>query len=149
MVTVYEPYFEGDYEWAMPVDNTGQIHDLRDRKRGDPWQPLWMYLVHSDAPEMGGAPLRDAGMPYHGRSVLVLKKRAREVLGPLLATDAEILPCECDEADEMALAHPWGIVDALDVEHSRVRRFTSGRIMQVDSYAFWEEKVAGLGASEC
>jgi hypothetical protein len=107
MVTVYQPYFESGYEWVMPVDKTRQILDLRYRKRGDPWQPPWMFLIHSQAPEAGGAPREGADMPSHARSVVMMKKHARRVLEPLLAADAEVLTCECDEADELSLAHPW------------------------------------------
>ena len=54
----------------------------------------------------GGAPREDADMPWHARSVVIMKKHARRVLEPLLAADAEVLTCECDEADELSLAHP-------------------------------------------
>jgi hypothetical protein len=66
------------------------------------------------------------------------------VLEPLLAADTEVLTCECDEADELSLAQPWRVVDALDVENSSVWRFTDGMINRVDRYVFWEEMVAGL-----
>jgi hypothetical protein len=144
MVTVYRPYFESGYEWTMPVDNSRPILDLRYRQRGAPWHPLWMYLLHFEEPEDGGAPLRDADMPWHGSSVLVLKRHARKVLEPWLAADAEILACECDGADELSLAHPWRVVDALDVENSHVRRFTDGRVMGVTKFSFCEEMVTGL-----
>ena len=144
MVTVYQPYFESGYEWVMPVDKTRQILDLRYRRRGDRWPPLRMYLIHSQAPEAGGASREDAEMPWHARSVVVMKKHAREVLEPLFAADAEILACECDEAEELSLAHPWRVVDALDVENSSVRRFADGMINRVDRYVFWEEMIAGL-----
>ena len=142
MTTVYEPDVEEGYQWAMPVGSTEPIRQLRYRQRGDPWSPLWMYLISTDIKE-GGKPRLVADMPWHGSSVLIVKKRALEVLGPVLGADAEVLPLDCDE-EELWLVNPWRVVDALDEERSTVRRFTDGGVMGVDKLVFWPQRVVGL-----
>ena len=138
---VYKPRFEDGYEWVMPVGSTDPIRRLRSRQPGDPWTPLWVYPLNPA--EDGQAPTK-ADMPWHGSSVLVLKQRAREALGKVLADEAEMLPLYCDEGEELWLVNAWRVVDALDEELSQVERFSSGRIMTVHRYAFREEAVAGL-----
>jgi hypothetical protein len=72
--------------------------------------------------------------------VLIVTRRAREVL----AGDAEVLPLDCDDGEDLWLVNPWRTVDALDVGRSQVRRFSDGGIMNIDRYVFREEAVAGL-----
>lgn len=138
---VYRPRFEDGYEWVMPVGNTDPLRRLPSRRRGDPWTPLWVYPL---SPNEDGPPPGKADMPWHGSSVLVLRRRAREALGKMLTDDAEMLPLYCDGGEDLWLVNPWRAVDALDEELSQVDRFSSGRIMTINRYAFREEVVAGL-----
>ena len=138
---VYKPRFEDGYEWVMPVGSTDPIRRLPSRQPGDPWTPVWVYPL---SPGEDGQPAKKADMPWHGSGVLVLRRPAREVLGKVLADDAEMLSLYCDEGEDLWLVNAWRVVDALDEELSQVERFSSGRIMTVHRYAFREEAVAGL-----
>lgn len=142
MITVYRPYFERGYAWAMTVGDAMQTIELRSRQRGDPWKPVWMYMIMTD-PE--GGPREPADMPWHSAGTMVLKDRARRVLEPVLGEDAEWLPGYDSDGGELWLVHPWRIVDALDEEHSDVERFKdSTKIMRVRKYALRAEALAGL-----
>lgn len=126
MTTVYKPRFEDGYEWVMPLGNTEPIRQLRSRQPGDLWSPLWIFLFSPDE----GQSREKADMPWHGSGVLVLKRRAREVLENALANDAEILPSYCD-GEDLWLVNAWRVVDALDEEQSQIRRFRDGRVMSI------------------
>ena len=141
--TVYEPYVEAGYEWALRVNSRDfeTFRWLPARSPGDPWRPVWMFLLTTDQ-EWG--PRKKADMPWYGTNVLILTWRAREVLADVLAGDAEVLPLDCDDGEDLWLVNPWRTVDALDVDRSQVRRFSDGGIMNIDRYVFQEESVAGL-----
>ena len=142
MVTVYKSYFERGYDWAMPVGSPGQILELKARGCGDPWKPIWMYMLTTDAQ---GNPRQPADMPWHGSGTMVLKDRARRVLEPVLGEDAEWLPGYDSNGEDLWLVHAWRVVDALDEEHSDVERFkSSGRIMRVRRYVLHDEAVKGV-----
>jgi hypothetical protein len=143
VTTVYEPDGEDGYEWALLVDKAdfGTLRRLRARRPGDLWQPVWMDLLTSD---QEWQPRKKADMPWHGSNVLVVTRRARDVLADALAGDAEVLPLDCDDGQDLWLVNPWRTVDALDVGRSEVRRFSDGGIMRVDRYVFREDVVDGL-----
>lgn len=141
MTTVYEPYFEPGYDWAMPAGSVEPILDLKTRRRGDPWKPLWMYMTTTDAQ---GRPRQRADMPWHGHGTLVLTAKARQVLEKALGDDAELLPAYDTQGQDLWLVHAWRVVDALDEERSDVVRFTSGKIMTVRRFALRAGAVAGL-----
>jgi uncharacterized protein DUF1629 len=143
VTAVYEPRVEEGYEWALLVDS-GDYKTLRGlgaRNPGDLWRPPWMFLLTADE---DGRRRKKADMPWHGSNVLVVTRRAREVLAEVLAEDAEVLPLDCDGGENLWLVNPWRTVDALDVGRSEVRRFSDGGIMNIGRYVFREEMVDGL-----
>jgi hypothetical protein len=141
MVTVYRPYFEPGYDWAMPVGDVQSVLDLKSRRRGDPWQPLWMYMITTDAE---GRSRRRADMPWHGSNTMVLKEKARQVLESVLGEDAELLQAYDAEGEDLWLVHAWNVVDALDEEGSEVQHFKSGKIMEVRRWSLRAGAVEGL-----
>lgn len=144
MMTVYRPYFEPGYDWVMPVGGAGSVPDLKSRSRDDPWEPLWMYMITTDAK---GMPTKPADMPWHGSNTMVLKEKALRVLEPVLGEDAELLSAYDAEGEPLWLVHAWRVVDALDEEASEVRRFkSSGRIMDVRR---WSLRAAAVGDLRC
>lgn len=121
------PVFENDFEYFIT-----QINGAR---RRETWSPIPVKLVR-DCPVEGQ--LREADVPWHGSHVLVLKRRAAELLGPFLRDYGELLPLDCADA-QMVVFNPTTILDALDEAGSKVSRFKDGRIMLIDRYAFRSE----------
>lgn len=66
-----------------------------------------------------------------------------EALGPILRQHGELLPLKC-RGTNLSVFHPTVVLDALDEGASTLRRFSSGRIMMIDSYVFRSEVVAGI-----
>lgn len=141
VTTVYKPRFVDGYEWVMPVGSTDPIRQLPARRPGDPWSPMWVYLL---SPSEDNQAAKRADMPWHGSTVLVVRQKAKEVLEKVLANDAEMLPLYCENGEDLWLVNPRRVVDALEEDLSQVERFSSGRIMAVSRYVFREEAVAGL-----
>jgi hypothetical protein len=142
MVTVYKPWVEPGYYWTVPVGSTKPLLELRSRARGEPWEPIWLFMVTTD-PE--GRPRRSADMPWCGSQTMALKEPARRILEPVLGDDAEWLPAYDSDGENLWLVHPWRLVDALDEDHSDLVRFQDGvKIMRVNRYALRGEAVAGM-----
>jgi hypothetical protein len=70
-------------------------------------------------------------------------KRAVEALRDLLEPNGEILPLICEFGDYYAF-NTTTVVDALDEEHSELKRFKDGGIMRILRYEFYPEKLQGL-----
>ena len=104
---------------------------------GGPWSRLRVELVTQDE----GEQFKRAAMPYCGSDGLVLRDEAIERIGPLLAPWGELLPFTCDEA-RLVYFRPAYHIDCLDHERSDIVRFPStGRIMDVQHWAFREERI--------
>jgi len=141
MLSVYRPYFESGYDWVTPVGGAGSVPNLKYRNRGDPWEPLWMFMTTADAE---GMPRRPADMPWHSSGTMVLKEKAR-VLEPVLGKDVELLSAYDAEGEPLWLVHAWRMVDALDESASEVHRFRgSGRIMDVRRWSLRAAAVRDL-----
>lgn len=72
-----------------------------------------------------------------------ISPRARTLLEPLITKQVEFLPFETP----VGLYHGLHVkyVDCLDVDHAEVIRFkSSGRIMEVEKYAFYWERLEGI-----
>lgn len=70
----------------------------------------------------------------------MFSERAVTVLGESLQRNGELLPVVYSRRPYFAF-NVTTVVDALDVEHSRVNRFSSGRVMSIDQFAFKPECV--------
>lgn len=97
------------------------------------------------AKEDDGEVALPSDMPWFRHNVPVLKERALEALGSVLSTDGEFLPLDCDEGQLWAF-NVTTVLDALDLDHSDLIRFSSGRIMKVNSYAFRTDKLRAVSA---
>jgi len=116
---------------------TGIFRRLRGQRMAGQWKPVRMYLLHEEE----GQRFQRSDMPWLGSELLVLTRRAKDVLGDLLAPDCEFLPLECDE-EVLWLVNPVLVAGAFDEQRSEFKRFdSSGRIMKVSRYAFHAEVV--------
>lgn len=81
-----------------------------------------------EAPEVHLVPGETAGhslMPWLNEATLILRDEAIYTIGPVLADFGELLRLRCPDADLVAF-NALNITDAMDVDRSRIKRWTSG-----------------------
>lgn len=102
---------------------------------GDRWRPVQIDEV-DDEPLCGELPPGD--FEFLG-TIPVFSERAVEAIGDILRANGELLPLLFDKGTYWAY-HVTRIIDALDVERSEVKCFsTSQKIMHIVRYAFRPE----------
>lgn len=70
----------------------------------------------------------------------VFSTRAVKALVHCLEGNGELLPIVCD-GEDFFLFNVTRVIDALDETNSEVKRFTSGRIMDVITFSFHQERL--------
>jgi RNA polymerase subunit RPABC4/transcription elongation factor Spt4 len=127
-----------NYRILLAVE--GRVIDHYRRFNGmpleDPSEPLPVVfeLENADTP-VGDFP----GLTSH---IPVFSRRGAEVLGAWLSAAGDLVPLRCRDGDDAYVGlNVTQRVDALDVERSRVKRFRSGRIMQILRHAFVAERL--------
>jgi hypothetical protein len=100
-----------------------------------------MRLITEDE----GQSFMESDFPFLGTHALVMSDRARAVVEPLVERDAEFLSVAC-EGRSLWLLNVCTIVDALDMERSKVELFESGRIMDIEKHVFFAERLQGVDA---
>ena len=136
---IYKPVVAEGFEWAQPIDED----DFRIFRHLGPgvdrstWIPVPFWLVREDE----GQTFAESDFPWLGSDTLILRERAVDLLGDLIAPYGELLPLECDEA-VLAAFNVHRIIDALDERRSTVVRYpSSGRVMAIERHAFAPEIV--------
>jgi hypothetical protein len=72
---------------------------------------------------------------------LIMRAGAVDALSDMLEAGGEILPLATDDGVELWALNVTRVIDALDEEHSILRRFPDGRIMFIAAPAFHEPLV--------
>jgi|WetSurMetagenome_2_1015567.scaffolds.fasta_scaffold214001_2 hypothetical protein len=72
----------------------------------------------------------------------VFNYRAVEALSDLLQGNGTLFPITC-AGENYFIYNVTRVIDALDETNSEIERFDSGRIMDVDRFAFFEERLRG------
>lgn len=132
-VRVYVPLGVESGELAHPINPDGfedVVLHVNGVERASAWRVPKFRLISRDQ----GVNLVPVDMPWLGSHALLLKHRAMDALGPSLSPFGELLPVPC--STKLWLFNPTRVIDALDQDASKVVRFSSGRLMHVDSYAF-------------
>jgi hypothetical protein len=132
---IYRPSYAEHAEWAIPVGDWLPAID-RLKAQGSPardWQPIEVTLLRKE----GGRSYRESDCPWYGSGdFMALRPAAVAVFEPFLDGCAELLPLRCADA-ELKLLNVWRLLDALDVQRSRIERSPStGGIMRIESYVF-------------
>lgn len=73
----------------------------------------------------------------------VFGTRTVKALADMLQGNGELLPISCG-GEEYYLFNVTRIVDALDEENCDLERFDDGRILDIDDYSFFQEKLIGM-----
>ncbi len=74
----------------------------------------------------------------------VFSERAFKVLWPLIQSDAQVVPLQCEE-EQLFLIHITRFVDALDLDHSKIQWIIENKLIStVNHHVFFEEKLEGV-----
>jgi hypothetical protein len=128
-MSVYEYNTDSDgFDSLIFAEKDGalKIVDLPDRIPGSPWTPPMMEVWREK---------RRGDFLSIALSVPVMTREAWRIIAPLVQDDVE--PLELRSSDgEFLLLNVTRVVDCLDEARSRVTRFTSGKVMRIESFAF-------------
>ena len=122
------PVNESDWEYFEPLDG---------RPVRGQWRPVPVEFLR-EKPRDWKKPKGD--FPSLATHVPVFSRRALDELREFLEPSGELLPLVCDEGDYWA-HNVTLVLDALDVGASAVRRFSSGRVMDIDTYVFRADRL--------
>ncbi len=80
--------------------------------------------------------------PSFDPTIPVFNRKAVNALADLLEPNGQLLPITC-QGEEYFLFNVTRLVDALDEDNCNLERFDDGRIMVIDHYSFFKEKLIG------
>jgi hypothetical protein len=128
-----------DFRYDVIMNNVKVIDGLRDARAfsGEQllpsWQPPKVHKTRMDR--------HDADILNHRSNLPVLSQRAADVLSPLLAGHAELLPLDAGGETLFAL-NVLSVLAVLDEPNSTVERFSGGG--KLDGIIKWIERFAFL-----
>lgn len=138
-MTVYrlQPDSDHFHNLALVDESASPIYD---RFEGTPFGKEWTPLEVTAADE-------DDELALLGDHALlgtipVFSERAAVALSDVLRTNGELLPLVYSRRPYFAY-NVTTVVNALDEQHSKVNRFSSGQVMSVDQYVFRSEYLDG------
>ncbi|GAA4994450.1 hypothetical protein [Actinopolymorpha pittospori] len=138
---ILQLYPVGEYEFISTVDEDDLelVGELDATSRTADWSPVEVRIFSED--DDTGAPLQRADFPWLGSWALVLRDRAIDLAGPVLAPFGEFLPLTCADA-AVTCFNGLELIDALDESRSQIVRFpSSGRIMAIEKHGFRPEMI--------
>lgn len=130
-----------DYE-VLALRDDGDWASLRGCFSGEKMSESWVPLDVEILVEENDQKAKKNDIPSLSPGIPVFTKRAADALGTLLTSNGELLPLGSPVGEYYAF-NVTNIIDALNVERSDVKRFGSGKIMRVNKYEFFREKVVG------
>ena len=141
----YYPIPIDHFEYAT-IDNATErasLATLDGTPRASSWTEVTITLGAADHRQAS----RVADMPWLRWGLLLMRRRARLALEPVLDACGEFLPARTADAQTLTIFHPTKIVNALDLPSSKVS-FVPGtsRIMTVDNAVFLVNKIVGVQA---
>jgi hypothetical protein len=126
--------FRGIYS----AEKRGRI-EFRHRFNGNPIKHGWkgkerFRFVPANLPK--------GDTPGFSGSIPVFNRNAVNALSDMLEPNGELLPITC-EGEDYFLFNVTRLVNALDEENCDLERFDDGRIMTIDHYSFFKERLRG------
>lgn len=132
---VYELKPDADRIGFLQITDRERRSQLAARSDGrsllETWSPPLVTSLYDDRPLTDLLPVSSTWK--------ALSDRAVEALADLLDGHAELLPL--DGVTGYRLLHVTTVLDALDEEHSDLKRFRDGRVMRVVTYCFRADAV--------
>ncbi len=142
---IFQLEVPGGFEWALPTDDSNYkvFRSLPELPQGSGWEPIHMRLLKSDVGSKG--PYKRADMPWLSSDVIILRDEAVDVVGEILRPHGVVLPLLCEEARLALFSAPLA-EGVLDEERSQIKRFRSGRIMELRKPVFRTGLLGGVKA---
>jgi hypothetical protein len=136
---IFKFWVQEGFEWASPIHEADYeiLRGLDGTRRASEWRPIPFYLFKEDEHGRLRAP---SDMPWLSENTPILKDRAVAAVGELFARYGELLPLECEETP-LTLLNVCNVIDALDMERSKLVHFRSGRIMDIEEWVFKADAV--------
>ena len=120
-------------DWSLEM-----IRSFDGRKKLQEWEPIEVERLE---PEKG---LDLADNMWISTPVPVFSEKAKQLVEGILGDTVEFLPTISTEG-EFWLVNVTTVLDCVDYEKSEIIRFkSSGRIMDIKKFVFFEEKVKGI-----
>ncbi len=140
-MNVYSVSLDVDHYQSLELVNLDSDWEAMYEFDGTPiksWQPL---KVEAFFDEELKAQLPAGDFPSLFADIPALSQRAVEVLQPLIAGDAELLPLECSEC-QYSILNVTNVVDALDEAESEIVRFPDGKkVLDIKRFVFVPAKL--------
>ena len=127
---IYDSLYYVNQEDSEIVDRVLGYGIYADRPFNQEWKPIAVRIY----------PKQKRGDFIGLPGTLGCNKQAYKILEPLIKNSVELLPLNCKEGN-YSLIKVTDIVDCLDYDNSTIDRFDDGRVMWVDSFAFYPEKI--------
>lgn len=125
--------FANDDDWPIVYSYNGDGIRIN-------WKPISVVYLADET--NGQLPIGD--FPSFQTHIPVYSGRAVEALYPLLSSSGEILPLNSEEGTFFA-HNVTNVFEVLDEPRSMIRRFSDGKVMNIEKHAFTKEKLDGVG----
>ena len=120
--------------------NDDDVLEFKRRFNGKPMREAW---TAEDRFAFVPRRLRQGDTPGLSTHIPVFSAKAVDVLADFLEPNGELFPITCGGQRFFAF-NVTRVVDALDEQNCEVVRFSSGRLMTVDRFSFFEDKLFGI-----
>lgn len=140
----FEPIIEKDYECinAINSDDYEIFRNFNGGRLGRKWAPIMVRRgLH---PLNAKLKAKESDFPWLASHALVLTKKAAMLLSDILSSNGELLPLLTEDGGELFVFNSR-VVDALDEEHSLIKRLTgSNKILLIKRAAFIDTLLQGV-----
>lgn len=141
-MNVYIARADADQYQALRAVREADLDRLLDGFKGVPMADVWTPIpVETRVVEAPDAARTPSDFPSFGARP-AFSAHAIEELADLLEGRGELLPLLSSDGEYYAF-NVLRLVDALDEDGSTIERFDDGRIMHIDNYEFFADRLAG------
>jgi hypothetical protein len=119
-----------DHDWEV-------VNKLDGTPQGASWKPLRVEVYCDD----GNRELDEGDFVELDGLVPIFSSQAAKMLKEVLRGSGEFLPLACDEGDYVAF-NVTDVIDALNVSHSEIIYFPTGRVLDIKRFVFNSERLS-------
>src|SRR5215204_1587306 len=141
---IYTLGAELDHYFSLTYVKKADIRKVTTSFNGKSMIGDWTSIETKVFVEEDGFTRQLCDFPSFGAIPPVFSAQAIESLKDLLLPNGEILPLTFEGKKNMYFAfNTTTIIDALNEEHSKLKRFSDSGVMWIDKYEFFPEKLVG------
>jgi hypothetical protein len=125
---------------ALSKHDDSRVLDLfySDAAIGPTWEPIRLREIADNPDREGDFPSLSN---YH--IFPLVSQHAWGALSPIIGDQCELLPAIRPSGAVLFLVHILGTTDCVDLSRSKVKRYSSGQIMQITDYCFNVDVIQG------